>query len=302
MPPHDPFGAQARRTPERTTMARLGVITDEISEDFEQALAVCTELGIRDVELRSIWNTSIVEHDDESLDRIGKLLADGGFSVCGIASPFLKCHIAGDGAAEGRTHSASETTREQQWDVLARSLEVADRFDAPIVRTFSFWRIADPISVRDDILATLQEATARVKQAGRLLGLENEHACNIATGEEAAWYLERIPDTTLGLIWDPGNEAALGCAPFPTGYNAVRDRIHHVHLKDATNLGEPVGFTVMGEGIIPYEEQFRALHADGYDGVLSLETHFNLDGGREAATRACAAATRDIAARAGLPL
>ncbi|HVL25024.1 MAG TPA: sugar phosphate isomerase/epimerase family protein [Thermomicrobiales bacterium] len=283
-------------------MARLGVITDEISEDFEQALAVCNDLNIREVELRSVWNTSIVEHDDDALGRIERMLFDGGFAVCGIASPFLKCHIAGDGAAEGRTHSATETTREQQWDVLARSLEVAARLDAPIVRAFSFWRIDDPESAREDILATLQEATARTAAAGKLLGLENEHACNIATGEEAAWYLERIPDATFGLIWDPGNEAALGHAPFPDGYNAVRGRIHHVHIKDATNLGEPVGFTVIGEGIIPYEDQFRLLKEDGYPGVLSLETHFNLDGGREGATRACAAATRTIAARAGLLL
>jgi L-ribulose-5-phosphate 3-epimerase len=283
-------------------VARLGVITDEISEDLDTALAVCNELGIRDVELRSIWNTSIVEHDDASLGRIAKTLNDGGFSVCSIASPFLKCHIAGNGEAEGRTHSASQTSREQQWEVLARSLVAAERLDAPVVRTFSFWRLDDPESVRDDILATLQEATERVRAAGRLLGLENELACNIATGQEAAWYLERIPDTTLGMIWDPGNEAAIGSAPFPDGYNAVRDRIHHVHIKDATHLGEPVGFTVIGDGVIPYEDHLRALREDGYDGVLSLETHFNLDGAREPATRACAAAIRPIAARAGMTL
>jgi hypothetical protein len=48
------------------------------------------------------------------------------------------------------------------------------------------------------------------------------------------------------------------------------------------------------------------LATDGYDGVLSLETHYTLpgqpDGGLEAATRACAAALRDLAARAGLAL
>lgn len=283
-------------------MAKLGVITDEISEDFEHTLAVCRELGIRDVELRSIWGTSIVDHTDDDLARIEQLLRDGGFSVCGIASPFLKCHIDGNGAAAGATHSARETPREQQGDVLARSLEVAERLDAPMVRAFSFWRLEDPTSARDDILATLQEATERTKQAGRLLGLENELACNIATGEEAAWYLERIPDPTLGMIWDPGNEAAIGSAPFPKGYEAVRERIHHVHLKDATHLGEPVGFTVIGEGVIPYEEQFRALQADDYDGVLSIETHYRVNGEREPATRACAMATRAIASRAGLPL
>ena len=283
-------------------MARLGVITDEISEDLETALAVCSDLGIRDIELRSIWNTSIVEHDDASIQAIADAIRARGFSVCGIASPFLKCHISGDGVAAGATHSARATSRSEQWDILDRSLEVAARFNAPMVRAFSFWRVEDPVSVREEILDLLLEATKRTRNSGRLLGLENEYACNIATGEEAAWYLERISDPTFGLIWDPGNEAALGHAPVPTGYEAVKDRVHHVHLKDALHLGEPVEFTVIGDGIIGYEEQFRLLKRDGYDGVLSLETHFDLGSSRESATRACAHAVRAIAARAGLPI
>lgn len=283
-------------------MARLGVITDEISEDLDTALDVCADLGIKDVELRSVWNTSIVEHDDATILKIANTIWSRGFSVCGIASPFLKCHIAGDGEAVGRTHSASTRSRDEQWNILSRSLEVAVRLDAPLVRAFSFWRVDDPESVRDEVLEVLLQATKRVRSAGRLLGIENEYSCNIATGEEAVWYLKRIPDPTFGLIWDPGNTAALGVAPIPDDYLPVRDRIHHVHIKDAVRLGEPAEFTIIGEGIIGYEEQFRLLAADGYDDVVSLETHFDRDGSREAATRASAHATREIAARAGLPL
>lgn len=283
-------------------MAQLGVITDEISEDLDTALDVCTDLGIRDIELRSIWNTSIVEQDDPSIQVIADTIRARGFAVCGIASPFLKCHISGDGAAAGATHSAKATTRNEQWDILARSLDVAASLNAPMVRAFSFWRVNDPASVREEILEILQEATTRTRSAGRLLGMENEYACNIATGEEAAWYLERIPDPTFVLIWDPGNEAALGHAPIPAGYEAVRERIHHIHIKDAVRLGEPVEFTVIGEGIIGYEEQFRLLKRDGYEGVLSLETHFDLEGQREGATRACANAVRAIATEAELSI
>src|SRR5690606_11453857 len=102
----------------------------------------------------------------------------------------------------------------------------------------SFWRVDDPTSVREETLDTLLDATDRVEKAGRLLGLENEHACNIATGKEAAWYLQRIPSRTLGLIWDPGNIAALGVQPTADEFHAVSGRIHHVHLKDAVSLDE----------------------------------------------------------------
>jgi len=283
-------------------MARLGVITDEISEDFDHALAVCNELGIRDIELRSLWNTSIVEHDSQTLEKIATSLSNGGFSVVSIASPFLKCHLHGDAAAAGRTHSAKATSRDEQWDILDRSFEVADRLGARIVRAFSFWRVENPLSVRDEVADVLAEATARTRVAGKLLGLENEHACNVATGEESAWILERIPDQTLGLIWDPGNEAALGSLPYPDGYELIKDRIHHVHLKDVKAIAHDTSFTTMGEGAIAYEDQFRALANDGYDGVLSLETHYKVDGNAERATRDCAAAVRILAERAGLPL
>lgn len=284
------------------SVARLGVITDEISEDFDHALSVCNELGIRDIELRSLWNTSIVDHDRATIDKVAATLAGGGFSVVAIASPFLKCHIHGDAAAAGRTHSARAASRDDQWDILDRSFEVADRLGAKIVRAFSFWRVEDPVLVRDEVAEVLRDATERTRAAGKLLGLENEHACNVATGEESAWILERVPDRTLGLIWDPGNEAALGSVPYPDGYDLVKDRIHHVHLKDVKAISHDTSFTTMGEGAIAYEDQFRALADDGYDGVLSLETHYKVDGDAEHATRDCAAAVRVIAERAGLPL
>lgn len=283
-------------------MPRLGVITDEITDDFDHALAVCAELGIREIELRSLWGRSIVDHDEATVGRIADAIGKGGFSVVAIASPFLKCAINDDPAAVGNTHSAQNTSRQDQWAVLDRSLAVADRLNAPIVRTFSFWRVEEPETVRDEVVDVLTEATARVHAAGKLLGLENEHACNVATGAESAWVLERIPDRTLGLIWDPGNEAALGSEPFPDGYNAVRDRIHHVHLKDAASYMHNAAFTTIGEGVIPYEDQFRALAADGYDGVLSIETHFKIEGDGEAATRACVAGVRRLAEQAGLGL
>lgn len=294
--------ARMRAIRKERTLATLGIITDEISDDFDQALAVCAELNIRDIELRALWGKSIVDVDDVDLDRAAKAIVAGGFRVCSIASPFLKVHIRGDDRPAGQTHHASNATREEQWGVLERSLRIADRLDAPVVRAFSYWRVDNPEAVRDEIVADLTDATKRVHAAGKLLGLENEHACNIATGGESKWYLDRIPDTTLGMIWDPGNEAALGSDPFPAGYEAVKDRIHHVHLKDAVQIGGE-RFTVMGEGVIPYVDQFRALAADGYDGVLSVETHFALpDGGKEAASRACVEATRALCARAGLSL
>jgi sugar phosphate isomerase/epimerase len=283
-------------------MPRLGVITDEISEDFDHALAVCNELGIRDIELRSIWGKSIVDHDQSSVRKIEQAIHRGDFRVSCIASPFLKCHLNAESAAVGNTHSASERSKDEHWAILDRSLELADQFEAPIVRTFSFWRVAEPLAVRDEILDILATATEHVSAAGKLLGLENEYACNVATGEESRWILDRIPNQALGMIWDPGNEAALGSNPFPAGYELVKNRIHHIHLKDPVAIEFSPSFTRIGDGAIDYIGQFRALARDHYEGVLSLETHYKIDGEAEPGTRACASSTRELAVEAGLRL
>lgn len=282
-------------------MNRLAVITDEISEDLSHALKVCSDLGIRDVELRSIDGTSIVDHTPERVGEIKSMLDDGGFSVCNIASPFLKTHIGEEHVPTGNVHSAKELTREEHWDVLKRSLEIAHLLDAPIVRTFSFWRVPEPASVREDILETLGRATEITREAGVRLGLENEHACNIGSGIEAKWYLDRLTDPMLGLIWDPGNIAALGEKPDKAQYDAIADRIIHVHVKDGDAIPAEK-FVTPGEGVCEWESQLRWLHEGGYDGPLSLETHFALDGSIEAGTRVIAAAMHSLADRAGAQL
>jgi L-ribulose-5-phosphate 3-epimerase len=279
---------------------RLSVITDEISQDLDYALEVCRDLGVRTVELRAIGGANVVSHDPSSLQRVKTSLENKNFDVCAISSPFLKCHLHGNGTPRGAMHSASPASREVQWDVLERALNVARLLGAPVVRAFSFWRVADPASVRGEVVQALTQAVERTQQAGIELGLENEHECNVATGAEAGWVLDRVPSPSFGLIWDPGNEAMLGSTPFPAGYSHVRGRVSHVHLKDVDDEGN---WTKVGTGTIDYLGQLSALAEDGYAGALSLETHYEAPGGGpEGATRESVAAIRALCERAGVEL
>jgi sugar phosphate isomerase/epimerase len=276
----------------------LSIITDEISQNLDRALEVCEDLGVRTVELRAIGGANVVSHDQSSLQRVKTTLEDRDFDVCAISSPFLKCHLYGDGAPQGAMHFASPASREEQWNVLERALNVARLLDAPVVRVFSFWRVPDPASVREEVVRTLVRAAESAQEAGLELGLENEHECNVGTGAEAAWVLDRVP--SLGLVWDPGNEAMMGSEPFPGGYSHVRGRVAHVHLKDVDDQGN---WTKLGTGAIDFPGQLRALAEDGYAGVLSLETHYeNPDAGPEGATRESVAALRALCAQAGVEL
>lgn len=273
-------------------MPTLAVISDEISADLPHALDVCHELGISAVELRVVGSRNVVELSDEQIADISRLLREREMSVVAIASPFLKCDYWGD----------DEQQHQEQLSILRRSIAIAREVDTPVVRAFNFWRQDEPTDLYDVALTALEEATAICRDSGVLLGLENEHACTAATGQEAAWFLDRVPGTTLGAIWDPGNEAVVGSNPYPAGYHHIRSRIHHIHLKDAAIAHDPT-FVVMGEGEIDYVGQFRALAEAGYEGAMSLETHIGTtQAEKEAASRACIPAIRAIAEGADLSL
>jgi sugar phosphate isomerase/epimerase len=95
----------------------------------------------------------------------------------------------------------------------------------------------DASEVREEVVKALVRAVERVQEVGLKLMLENEHECNVGTGAEVGWILDRISSPSFGLIWDPGNEAMMGSEPFPGGYSHDRGRVTHVHLKDVEDEG-----------------------------------------------------------------
>jgi sugar phosphate isomerase/epimerase len=95
-----------------------------------------------------------------------------------------------------------------------------------------------------------------------LLVLENEFACNTATGREAARTMNAIQTPHLALNWDPANAVMRGeLDAFPGGWDALpKNRIHHCHCKNAVKNAEgKIEWSPVGKGIIDWTAQFRAL-------------------------------------------
>jgi len=123
-----------------------------------------------------------------------------------------------------------------------------------------------------DALGGLAERAAK---RGLIIGLENEHACNIATGAESAKALAAVKHESLKLVWDPANALCSGENPFPDGYRKLPvDRIVHVHTKDCHMEGHKPVWGPLGTRSVDWKGQVAALLADGYQGWLSLETHW----------------------------
>ncbi len=55
-------------------MFKLAVFTDEVSQDFEQAIAVALEYNLDGLEIRSVWDMPPHQIDAKSIERMQDLL------------------------------------------------------------------------------------------------------------------------------------------------------------------------------------------------------------------------------------
>lgn len=256
----------------------LAAVTDEFSSDFESAAASMREIGMSAAELRVIYDKNILDLSDDELDRVQAIARNYGLTIISIASPVLKCELPGappiDSSIPHDIFGARHTFADQP-RLTERAFAVAKKMGARIIRVFSYWRTVAPEECFDGVVAALTNLAEQAARNDVIIGLENEHACNIGTAAESARVLKAIDHPNFKLIWDPANAYVAGEKAYPDGYRLLPvDRIAHVHAKDCTMNGHQPVWGPLGEGDIGWKAQLQSLKEDGYKGYISLETHW----------------------------
>jgi sugar phosphate isomerase/epimerase len=272
---------------------RISVINDEISQDFDHACYVAAhDFGMSWIELRSMWGKNVTELSTDQIGEARRILAQRNLQVTDIASPLFKTDWPGAPrspyGSKGDMHGAAQATFKQQDEILERSIALARQFETGKIRCFDFWRLDDVAPYRAAIDEKLRTAAETAGSQGMLLLLENEFACNTATGREAARTMNAIQSPHLALNWDPANAVMRGeLDAFPAGWEALpKNRIHHCHAKNALkNAAGKIEWSPVGNGIIDWAAQFRALRLAGYQDAVSLETHWTGGGSPEESSR-----------------
>jgi sugar phosphate isomerase/epimerase len=261
----------------------IAAITDEFSPDLETAVRSMSEIGMTGAELRMVFGKNIIDLTDAELDRAKQTVADRGMQVISIASPLLKCVLPDAPEVDSRFQQdmfASRHTFADQPRLARRAFEIADRVGARIIRVFSYWRTVDPDRCFDRVVEALGRLAEEAGSRGMVIGLENEHACNIATAAETTRVLKAQPHPALQVVWDPANAYVSGEVPYPDGYRLLPPgRIVHVHAKDCRVEDHKALWGPLGEGGVDWKGQIQALVDDGYQGFISLETHWPGPGG-----------------------
>jgi sugar phosphate isomerase/epimerase len=279
----------------------IAAITDEFSPSLAEALVPMKEIGMNAAELRVVDGRNVLDLSPDELKRAKHFLDAAELPVVSIASPILKCVLPNGPELDRRFHQdafASKHTFDDQPRLMEHAIEVAQFFGASIIRVFSYWRTVKPELCLDAIIEALSRAARLAETEDLIVGLENEHACNIATAAEATRVLDFLPHANLKLVWDPANALISGEDPYPGGYSLLKkDRIIHVHAKDCHMEGDTAVFGPLGTRHVRWKEQIEALLADAYKGFISLETHWpGPDGNKFEASRICGWNLRGLAA------
>ena len=283
-------------------MFKLAAFTDEITQDLERACVVCQEFGVKGVEIRGVWETPCHKLSETQVQTIRRLTNDYGLVVCSIASPFGKCELE------------SAVERAEHMDILRRCADIGKELNCNLIRGFAFWGHGQRIKPWDKMLAAYDPVPAILEEKDIVLGLENEAACYVGTGQHTRIFLDRLQCSRVKAVWDPANHVhdpdGRDIPSFPDGFDAVKKDMVHVHMKDAQidTDGMPQN-AFMGDGLCNWRDQFRALAEYSYEGYCSLETHVRQESlpesmvpryrkfltgeGREGASKVCLAWIRD---------
>lgn len=261
---------------------RIAAITDEFTPDLEEAIVSMASVGMTGAELRMLWGKNIIDLSDEELERAIAIAQRHGVEILSIASPLLKCVLPDAPPVDERFQQdsfAAKHTFADQARLTARAFEIAGRTGARIIRVFSYWRTVEPEACFSRIVEALSGLAEQAAANGVTIGIENEHACNIGTGEETARVMAALDHPNLKVVWDPANTLVAGESPMEGYAKLPIERIAHVHAKDCTVENHKATWLELGTGAIPWPAQIDALARDGYAGWISLETHWPGPGG-----------------------
>lgn len=248
-------------------MYTTAIISDEISQDLTVAARLAKSYGLNSLEIRSVSEKNPFQMEGQDYIDIKRIVDEFGLTICDIGSPFFKCDI--DSPAQINEHL----------EHLKRMMDVCHLWDTKMIRGFTFWRNGSNESAPFELIAEkFCPVIDILKDAGITMVIESEPACWVHDIRDQVKLIEMINNPLIAALYDPGNEIAAGAAqrPYPEGFHMLRKYIRHVHLKDMKK--SPIGKepALLGEGDVDFHGIIDSLKADGYDGCVSVETHFRI--------------------------
>jgi sugar phosphate isomerase/epimerase len=241
-------------------MWTLTGFADEISPELDKQLETLSQESMRYMELRSVWNTNVLDLSDAELEKVRARTAERGIGISSIGSPIGKVPITDPFGPH--------------MERFRRALYAADVMEAPYVRVFSFFIPEDqePALYRDEVLERMGVLAGEAEDSRVTLLHENEKEIYGDVPSRCLDILAGVDSPALRAAWDAANFVQCEVnRPYTEGYELLRPYVEYMHVKDA--LASSGQVVPAGEGDGQLAETLSALRASGFNGFFSLEPH-----------------------------
>lgn len=239
---------------------KLGVITDEVTQDIFEAAQFCHKHGLKCMEVRSINGRSPFDYTDEDVEQIVAAAKKYDLEVSAISSPTFKCEYNDEEAIKANVAG------------FEKCAIIANKLGAKYIRGFDFWNKDVPVEVRATMYS---EIIALCEKYDVYCALESDPAVHSSTPHKLAELLTAINNTRIKALFDPGNEIWVTGRASEDAYNKLAPcGIVNVHVKDGVNTNGHTNAVKVGTGVADFVGIFKKLIIDGYDGGIMLETHY----------------------------
>jgi sugar phosphate isomerase/epimerase len=240
----------------------FGMVSDEISPDFNEAARYGGEWGISIFELRVLRTGRIPAVDQGELREVQALVKGNGLRITALSPGIFKLPL-------------SQTTKleEELSTTLPKTLALAREFGASLVIAFGFQREQnEKPEMFSQAVDFMSLAAEKAGKEGIKIIIENEPGFWCDSGANTAKLIQAVNSPFLRANWDPCNGYGTAERPFPEGYEAVKQYIANVHVKD-TKEGSLTRCVPVGEGAVNWKGQLAALVRDQLVRHITIETH-----------------------------
>lgn len=232
-------------------------LTDTVTTDLGRALHYTLLWGLQGVELRRVGGRG---------DRVPQV------NVAQIQARLTDAEMLP--AAVQPAMFAGPATRRALWlNELAgfdETLRLCRQIECPRVVVSAFAAEDAGDAAREAAVQALQRAGEAAAPHGITIAVLNEAGRAHPTGEALAALLAAVDHPFVQAAWHPAQALRAGEDP-AEGLAALGDRVALVRCADGQPGGDGWEEHPFGEGAVGWEAHIEALHAQGYQGPLSLE-------------------------------
>lgn len=232
-------------------------LTDTVTSNLSRALHYTLLWGLQGVELRAVGG-----EDDRvpqvNVAQIKQRLGDAEMLPAAVNPGMFA------GPAGGRALWLNELA------TFDETLRLCRQIECPRVVVSSFAGDAESEVAADAAVQALQRAGDAAAEYGITVAVLNQASMAHPTGQALATLLEAVDHPFVQAAWHPAQAMRAGEDP-AAGLAALGERVAFVRCADGRHAPQGWEELPFDEGDVGWETHIETLHAQGYQGPLSLE-------------------------------